>query len=386
MTKRWDALDVLRGLTIILMMLNLTPGSWSQNYSFLVHPTWDGWTLIDMVAPAFLFCIGVAMPLSFARRASKGDNKQTLLRHVLWRAFVLVALGFLLNLYPTFDFETVRIPSVLSRIGLCYGLAGVFVVLTARTNAGGALLFRTGLIAWTAVGILVSYWALLYFVPVPGFGAPRFDPIGNWGAYIDRAVIGTQHFFQHYPIDGQVVFDPEGILSTWPACFNVLLGVLAGIHFARPEASRPASAALTAVAVGVAMMGLAYLLVPLCPIIKNLWSSTFALFSGGFALTLLGLLMPITQAPGVTQALQPVRIFGENPLLAYIINWLIAPLIDANWFGTKEAPLSLRDGGQQWLSQFLEPRAASLTFALLCMAFIFIILMYCHRRRWILKI
>lgn len=383
MTKRWDALDVLRGLTIILMMLNLSPGSWSYNYPFLVHAQWFGWTLIDMVAPAFLFCIGVAMPLSFARRASKGDSKQALLRHVLWRAFVLVALGFVLNLYPTFDFANVRIPSVLSRIGLCYGLAGVFVVLTARTNAGGALTFRTGLIAWTSVGILVSYWALLYFVPVPGFGAPRFDPVGNWGAYIDRAVIGTQHFFQHYRIDGQVVFDPEGILSTWPACFNVLAGVLAGIYLARPDAPKPA---LKAVLAGAAMMALAYLLEPLCPIGKNIWSSTFALFSGGFALAVLGLLMPVTQQPGVTQALQPARIFGENPLLAYIINWLMAPLIDANWFGTKEAPLSLRDGGQQWLSQFLEPRAASLVFGLACMAFIFVILVYCHRRRWILKI
>ena len=133
MTKRWDALDVLRGLTIILMMLNLSPGSWTHNYGFLVHAKWEGWTLIDMVAPAFLFCIGVAMPLSFARRVAKGDSRQALLRHVLWRAFVLVALGFVLNLYPTFDFETVRIPSVLSRIGLCYGIAGVFVLVREAT-------------------------------------------------------------------------------------------------------------------------------------------------------------------------------------------------------------------------------------------------------------
>jgi predicted acyltransferase len=311
-----------------------------------------------------------------------------LLRHVLWRAFVLVALGFLLNLYPTFDFETVRIPSVLSRIGVCYGIAGVFIVLTARTNAGGTLTFRSSLITWTSLGILVSYWALLYFVPVPGLGAARFDPIGNWGAYIDRAVIGTEHFFQHYRIDGQVVFDPEGILSTWPACFNVLLGVLVGIHFARPQSAhvKTLRPAITAISIGVAMMAVAYLLQPFCPIIKNLWSSTFALFSGGFALALLGLLMPITQTPGVTQALQPVRVFGENPLLAYIIAWLMGPLLDARWFGTQDATLSLRDRGQQWLSQFLDPRAASLVFGLLCMAFIFVILVYCHRRRWILRI
>jgi predicted acyltransferase len=383
MTKRWDALDVLRGLTIILMMLNLSPGSWTHNYGFLVHAKWDGWTLIDMVAPAFLFCIGVAMPLSFARRVARGDSRQALMRHVVWRAFVLVALGFVLNLYPTFDFETVRIPSVLSRIGLCYGIAGVFVVLTARTDTPGVLTLRPAPIIWASVIILVSYWVLLYFVPVPGFGAQRFDEVGSWPAYVDRAVIGTQHFFQHYKVDGQVVFDPEGILSTWPACFSVLLGVLVGLFYASPGASRPA---VTAIIAGAALMLLAYLIVPVCPIIKNLWTSSFALFSGGFVLALLGLLMPVTEKPGVSQVLQPARIFGENPLLAYVINWLMAPLIDANWFGSKESPLSLRDGGQQWLSQLLEPRAASLVFGLLCMAFIFVILVYCHRRRWILKI
>ena len=178
------------------------------------------------------------------------------------------------------------------------------------------------------------------------------------------------------------MFDPEGILSTWPACSSVLLGVLVGLFYS----TGVSRAALIAVVAGVALMMLAYLIEPVCPIIKNLWTSSFALFSGGFVLALLGMLMPVTEKPGVSQALQPARIFGENPLLAYVINWLMAPLIDANWFGSQAAPLSLRDGGQQWLSQFLEPRAASLVFGLLCMTFIFIILVYCHRRRWILKI
>jgi predicted acyltransferase len=67
---RWDALDVLRGLTILLMLMNLTPGSWQTNFGFLIHAPWAGWTLIDMVAPAFLFCVGCAMPLSFERRSA----------------------------------------------------------------------------------------------------------------------------------------------------------------------------------------------------------------------------------------------------------------------------------------------------------------------------
>jgi predicted acyltransferase len=213
MNKRWDALDVLRGLTIILMLMNLTPGSWEFNYPFLVHAKWEGWALIDMVAPAFLFCIGAAMPLSFERRSAKGDSRATLIRHVLSRGALLILIGLFLNLYPNFDFATFRIPGVLQRIGLCYMLTGVFILLTARID-GTKLLFRLQPLVAAAVVILASYWLLLYFVPVPGFGAPRFDPVGSWPSVIDRAVIGVQHFFPHWPVDGQVVFDPEGILSS----------------------------------------------------------------------------------------------------------------------------------------------------------------------------
>src|SRR4029079_214240 len=113
--RRWDALDVLRGLTIMLMLLNLAPGSWEHNFGFLVHAKWRGWTLIDMVAPAFLFCIGVAMPLSLERRSARGATQGELLRHVLWRGLLLVGSGLFLNLYPRFEFATFRIPGVLQR-------------------------------------------------------------------------------------------------------------------------------------------------------------------------------------------------------------------------------------------------------------------------------
>jgi predicted acyltransferase len=380
---RWDALDVLRGLTIMLMLLHLMPGSWAHHYGFLVHAPWEGWTLIDMVAPAFLFCIGVAMPLSFERRSARGDSRGDLLRHVLWRGLLLLAIGFFLNLYPTFDFETVRIPGVLQRIGLCYALSGVFMLLTARRMTNGSLRLVFKPIAMAAVVVLLTYWALMYFVPVPHDGAPGLDPEWNWAAVIDRAVFGVQHLFPYWPVDGKVVFDPEGILSTWPACFNVLLGALAGIVHTRGLVSRPAA---TFVLAGIVSMLLAYATAGVNPLIKNIWTSSFALFSGGFALTLLGLLAPLTQLPGIRQALWPARIFGENPLLAYILVLLVAPFIDAMWFGTETQPRSLRATGQAWFEQWLPPNAASLMFGLCGLAFLLLILIVCHRRRWILKL
>lgn len=382
MSKRWDALDVLRGLTIILMLMNLTPGSWEHNYAFLVHAKWEGWTLIDMVAPAFLFCIGAAMPLSLERRSEKGDSRGILLKHVLWRGVLLVAIGLFLNLYPKFEFATFRIPGVLQRIGLCYMITGAYLLATARVEAG-RLYFRAKPLIIAAAVVLLSYWLLLYFVPVPGYGAPRFDPVGSWPPVVDRAVIGVHHFFQHWPVDGKVVFDPEGILSTWPSCFSVLVGALAGLAFTR---GLFAKLSLSYVVAGGLMMVLAASLSPWCPLIKNIWTSTFALWSGGFALVALGLLMPVSQLNVVRPALWPARIFGENPLLAYILVFLAMPLLDAPWFGTPEAPNSMRNAGQVALSEMVDPRAASLLFAIFWIVLIFVILLVCHRKRWILKL
>jgi predicted acyltransferase len=381
--QRWDALDVLRGLTIMLMLLNLSPGSWEHNFGFLVHAPWQGWTLIDMVAPAFLFCVGVAMPLSFERRAAKGASRSDLMRHVLWRGLLLVAIGFFLNLYPRFDWDTVRIPGVLSRIGLCYALCGVYLLLTARRGAHTSLTLQVKALVIAIVVIAVSYWALMYFVPVPGFGHDPFAPESNWASYLDRAVIGVQHFFPHWPVDGRVVFDPEGLLSTWPACINVLLGAIAGLMHARGLPGKPA---VGFVLLGAILMAMAYAMSGINPLIKNIWTGSFALFSGGFALALLGLLAPVSRAPGIAPLFWPARIFGENPLLAYILVFLIAPLIDAEWFGRDAAPVTLRNGAQAWLEQFMSPNWASLSFGLCGLALLFGILLVCHRQRWILKL
>jgi predicted acyltransferase len=385
-SKRWEALDLLRGVTIIAMLLNLQPGSWTSQYSWIEHAKWEGGHLIDMVAPAFLFCIGAVMPLSFRRRLEAGGTKLQVAGHVLWRSLVLIVLGLLINAYPDFDLPHTRIPGVLQRIGLTYGIAGLFLLATARRRDGRAR-FPIAPVVGAIVVILASYWALLEFVPVPGFGAPRFDPVGSWPPVVDRAVIGVNHMFKYWPVNGKVVFDPEGILSTWPATASVLLGVLAGLVHAQGRLGRPVLTALVALGAGAALMGASVALASVCPVIKNIWTPTFALFSAGFALVLLAIFTAVAGQKWIEPLAFPARVFGSNPILAYVLCFAAAPAIDFAWIAQpKDAPMSLRDFGQAQLSAFMAPEAASLTFGLIFLVLLGLLLWVFYRRGWLLKI
>jgi predicted acyltransferase len=337
-----------------------------------------------MVAPAFLFCVGAAIPLSFQRRLAKGATKGQLAAHILWRALALVAIGLFLNAYPVFDWAHLRLPGVLQRIGVAFALAGGIVLLTTRPNQDGQPIFSPGHIAGAAGFIVVSYWALLYFVPVPGFGAPRFDPVGSWPPFIDRAVFTVPHLFIYWPVDGKVVFDPDGLVNIYPTCANILVGVLAGILYQRRALRRPLLAAFIT---GAVLMLLAVAFSGFCPIIKNIWTSTFVLFSSGFTLVLLGILMIGAECPPVARLLFPVRVFGANALLAYLIRFLGDPVLDLNWIpSAQHGKVSLRWGSQLVSKGLIDPSLASFLFSVAYLVVLFFILWFCYRKRWFLKL
>jgi len=383
-SNRWAELDLLRGLSIIGMLLSLTPGAWEREYTWLTHAKWEGGHLIDMVAPAFLFCIGAAIPLSFRSRFEKGATKGQLAAHVLWRALALVVIGVFINAYPVFDWSHLRLPGVLQRIGVAFAMVGWIVLLIARPNEDGKPIFPPAPLAAATVFILFSYWALLYFVPVPGFGAPRFDPVGSWPPFIDRAVFTVPHLFIYWPVDGKVVFDPDGLVNIYPTCANILFGVLAGILYQRRSLKHPW---LVAFITGAFMMILAIGFNGICPIIKNIWTSTFVLFSSGFALVLLAILGIGLDHPKAARCLFPLRVFGANALLAYLIRFLFDPLLDINWIPTAQfGKVSLRWGSQIVSKGVIDLSLASFLFSLIYLAVLFFILWFFYRNGWLLKL
>lgn len=390
-TARLIELDVLRGLAVAGMILVVSPGDWGAAYPQLQHAEWNGWTLADMVFPTFLFGVGIALALSFPRAWRTAADRRSFWGRALRRAALLIVLG--LALEATYNWTLpytggtlgkpglayLRIPGILQRIALCYLLAAAAVVGTARRDAAGRLTIRPGAVAAVALAVLLAYWAVLVFVPTPGFGAGRLDPAGYLGGYIDRAVFGVPHLWPlgwAYP-GGPAVYDPEGLLSTVPATTNVLFGVLAGWLW-RHRADR---AALVLGVAGGALIAAGLLLGPLFPINKRMWTSSFALFGAGFGAVLLAALLLTGRSRTTRAVLSPFRILGANAILAFIVSTLLGRIYDLPLVASGGARLPLRG----WLDQKLlwavgDPHLAATGCAVLFVALIVVLLMPLQKR------
>ena len=308
-TPRVVAIDLLRGLAVMGMIMVAYAGGWERRFAFLTHADWRGFAIADMIFPAFLFCAGASLPYALARRA--GQSRAALVGHVLRRSAALVALGVLLNLLPGFDVAHVRLPGILQRIGLCYAIVGTGCVLALRRDG-----LRVSVPVVAIVALLAGYAALLLAWDAPGCGRACFDSEHSLPAVVDRAVFGVAHLWPWGKTGDAVTFDPEGLVSTLGALVNVLSGVTASLLLMRSHKR----ATLTALAIaGVACLLAGFLLDPLVPVVKKLWTPSFALVSGGFTLLSLLVLMrlvpPGEEAPAWTR---PVLAFGTNATLAFV--------------------------------------------------------------------
>jgi len=342
---RLMSLDIFRGLTIAGMILVNNPGSWRYVYAPLLHAPWHGWTPTDLIFPFFLFIVGVSMIFSFAARLKRGHRRADLLRHVMQRSAIIFFLGLFLNAFPFFQFTTMRLPGVLQRIALCYFFAALIVLASARR---GQLVF--------IVALLGGYWALLALVPVPGYGIGRLDPDGNLAAYVDRRLM-LGHLWKP-------TWDPEGLLSTLPAIATTLLGALTG-QWLRSHRPPPHKAA-GLIAMGAVGLVAGELLHLWFPINKNLWTSSYVIFTAGFAALLLGLCYWLADVKGYRRWGTPFVIFGRNAIAVFTLASLVAKA-GVSW------KLALPDGHAVFVKTYLfecffaplaSPNNASLLFAL----------------------
>ncbi len=347
--SRLLSLDVFRGITVAGMLLVNNPGSWSHVRDPLEHAKWHGWTPTDLIFPFFLFIVGVAMTFSFAAQERGGASRGEMMGRVAKRSAVLVLLGLVLAAFPFYglDLATLRIPGVLQRIGAAFLLASA-VVLLAGPRAQAAV----------AALLLLGYWAAMKRVPVPGYGAGSLEPDSNLAAYVDRAVLGTAHLWK-----SSGTWDPEGLLSTLPAVATVLLGVFAG-RWLRSDRSpgRKTVGMLAGGAAGV-LLGLAWNEV--FPINKNLWTSSYVVFTAGMALLVLAACYWLVDVKGRRRWAFPFVVLGVNAIAAFFLSGIMARLLTLVKWAGPAGDVTLKG----WLydrafASWLAPLDASLAFAL----------------------
>jgi predicted acyltransferase len=380
-SRRVVGLDLLRGLAVAGMIVVDSPGDWGQTYAPLLHAEWNGWTPTDMVFPTFLFCVGMAWAFSFPRNEA---GLPAIWLTVVKRTVVLIAIGLVINALPYFDLAHLRIPGILQRIAICYFLAAAFTIATARRKER-KLFLNPAPIAITAALILVVYWAILRFVPVPGFGAGHLDSLRALPAWVDRSVFTTDHLWSLGTTEGVgITYDPEGIVSTLGAVVNCLAGVLAAIAYrALPEHRRLVIFAIA----GALLMAVAYVVEPTLPINKRLWTSSFVLLSTGFSLLALCVLLLVPVRGFGTALTYPLRVLGSNAILAFILCQLFGVLSQFALVPSADGPINPEQWGFRVASGiFADPYVASLACALGILAIIILMVAPLHRRGIYLRV
>lgn len=355
---RYLSLDVLRGLTVALMIVVNTPGDWNNAYAQLLHADWNGFTLTDLVFPTFLFAVGNALAFVLPGFAAKGRG--AVLARIGKRSALIFLLGFLLYWFPyTGPLAETRIPGVLQRIGLCFGIASLVLYFWGQ---------RGGL--WFSVAALLGYWALM-----AGFG--DYTLAGNAGRQFDLWLLGEHHLYHGEGI----AFDPEGLLGTLPATVNVIAGYFAGhLLITRGHGSDTLRKLVLAGAVCIVLAlcwNLAF------PINKKLWSSSYVLLTVGLDLWLLPLLVWLIEVRGVRRGTYFFEVLGKNTLFIYLLSELAVLVLVRVTVGGKD--------GYSWLYATLfqgwtSPKAGSLLFAVAFMLICWTVGWIMDRRKIYVKV
>jgi predicted acyltransferase len=367
-SHRLASVDALRGLLIAGMIIVNNPGSWDHIHPWLTHSAWNGWRLIDLGFPGFLFVAGISTVFAIDRECERGHDVRWILRRIVRRSLVLIVLGLLLGGFPNYaDLAHFRITGILQRIGITYGIAALLYLFTS---------VRTQVVI--AVALLVGYWLLMVLVPVPGHGGGVLEPGLDLSSWIDRLVLGTRHMYRW---DGGQ-WDPESLLGTLPATTSVMAGVFAGVWL---RSARSAAVRLR----GFVLAGIALVLVALAwseifPINKNLWTSSFVLLAAGAGCFAIALSWWLIDLHGHERAAYPLRVFGANAIAAYFALSIVAQATDVLPLGPDET--NVREYIYMHVFERFGQVAGSALYSLVFALAGFFLLLILYRKRIFLRI
>lgn len=362
-SNRLVSLDALRGFTIAAMVIVNDPGSWSHVYRPLLHAKWNGCTITDLIFPFFLFIVGMSITLAYTKRMNAGVPKKGLYKKILIRSLNIYLLGIFLWLYPDFDFSNIRWVGVLPRISFVF-LACALIFL----NTSWKQQVKIG------AGILLGYWILIAYIPVPGIGKPDLSGPGmNWANYLDNQILPGYLW--------QKTWDPEGILSTFPAIVSGIIGMLIGkLYLSISDAHKRLSMLFFA---GFMLFLAGGLWNWFFPINKNLWTSSFVLYTAGLGTLGLAACILVVDIWGYTKWTFLGRVYGANAITSYVL----AGMLNFVFY-------RIKFGGDSLSGHFMESmdaigmdlRFASMLYALMYMLLIFIPALILYRKKIFIKI
>ena len=341
--NRLKSLDVMRGLTVALMILVNNGGE--HNYSFLEHSKWNGLTPCDLVFPFFLFMVGMSTFISLKKTEFKPSAH--VYRKIAKRTILLFLIGLGINWFDmicsgdALDFAHLRIWAVLQRIAICYGVVALL-----------AITLNHRYFIHTIIGLLVVYMGILVF----GNGY-AYDASTNILAQVDRSIFGINHLYQRSPVD------PEGLLSTIPSIAHTMIGFLCCKYISvagqtvdsKIKVLKVAGLVMVALGFGLSLIGFG--------INKRIWSPSYVFVTCGFASWILGILLQFidNKPSSKDNILTKGRLaFGMNPLFLYVMSEALAIL-----FGSFDIKAEIFIGIQSVIS---DEYVASLTYALFFVA------------------
>ncbi len=369
---RYLSLDVLRGMTIAFMIIVNTPGSWSNLYPPLAHASWHGFTMTDLVFPTFLFVVGNAMSFSLKKLAD--IPARAFYKKVFKRAFLIFAIGWLLNAFPFYEFteagqitfiklNEVRLFGVLQRIALAYLFAALILYW------GG---IRLGWIF--SLVALFGYWGLMYFF---GDSQDPYSLTGNAALKLDLKLIGPERMYRGEGIP----FDPEGILSTLPAIVNVIAGYLVGVFI--QKFGNTYKTIRTLLIASVVLIFASYVWNIGFPINKKIWTSSYVLHTVGRDLLILAALIWIIEIRNWKGWTYFFEIFGKNPLILYVASGVVVTVLAMIPVGDTSLKGIIYNS---LFSNWLSPKLASFLFALSYMLVIWLIGYWMDRKKIYIKV
>ncbi|MDB5120732.1 MAG: hypothetical protein JWN56_1950 [Sphingobacteriales bacterium] len=371
------SLDVFRGITVAAMILVNNPGDWGHIYPPLEHAEWNGCTPTDLIFPFFLFIVGVSISFALGSKKEIAADHNKLLFTAAKRAIILIILGLIIQSFrillkdPAQVFPTLRIPGVLQRIAIVFFIT-VWMFLKTSTKTQ----FRTLII------ILIIYWVIMTFIPVPGVGAANLEKETNMGAWIDRSIFTEAHLWS-----SSKTWDPEGLLGTLPAVSTGLFGLLVGKWLKRKDKDDAVKISwMFSVGFLAVILGLIWDL--FFPINKALWTSSYVLFAGGLATISLAFCYWIIDVNHYKSVTRPFVVFGVNAIAVFFLSAILPQLINLIKVTT---PGGIKLGlipyaYQTFIIPYFSPVNASLVYAVTFVLIWLLILWMMYNKKIIIKV